>query len=260
MNLVVPIKQVPDTGISLRLAAKGESGQTRKIEEEGLKWVINPYDEFALEEALKLKPLLAGEEGKVFVISLGPAKAKDALLTALAMGADEAFHLQTETPLTDPLLIASLLKKKIAEIPSISLILCGKLAADSNDFAVPQMLAQLLGLPFVTNINSLSCEGGALRLVRECGGGAEEILKAKPPLLLSADKGLNQPRYPSLPGIIKAKKKPFHHWPVAPGEERAILSSLAYPPEKAPPRMIQGSPEEQVKELLRLLREEEKLL
>ena len=152
------------------------------------------------------------------------------------------------------------MKGKIAELPSVSLILCGKLAADSNDFAVPQMLARLLGLPFVTNISRLDYKEGEFQLARECGGGAEEILAARPPLLLSADKGLNQPRCPSLSGIIKAKKKPFHSEAVEPGSGRTALLGLSYPPEKSPPRMIQGSPDEQARELIRALREEEKLL
>ena len=275
MNIAVLIKQVPDTGASLRLAAPegGESGgpqaagqgpPPQKIVEEGLKWVISPYDEFALEEALRLKPLLAGPqgEGKVFAASLGPARAREALLAALAMGADEAFHLLTEAPLDDPLLAASLLKEQIAKLPSVSLVLCGRLSADSNNFAVPQMLAQLLGLPFVTNVSGLSYEAGEFRLVRECGGGAAEELKARPPLLLSADKGLNQPRFPSLQGIIRAKKKPFHaaEAKAPPEGGRTRLLSLSPPPAKAPPRMIQGSPEEQARGLIRILREEEKLL
>ena len=263
MNIAALIKQVPDTGARLRLPPAAGADPAKNIDEEGLKWVISPYDEFALEEALRLKPLFAessGEEAKIFAISLGPARAAEALRSALALGADEAFHLQTEEPVQDPLLAAELLKGKIAELPSVSLILCGKLAADSNDFAVPQMLARLLGLPFVTNISSLSYKGGEFQLARECGGGAEEILAARPPLLLSADKGLNQPRYPSLPGIIKAKKKPFHSEAVQAEGGRTALLGLSYPPEKAPPRMIQGSPDEQVRELIRALREEEKLL
>lgn len=251
MNILVPIKQVPDTGMNLRISDGA-------MEETGLKWVLSPYDEFALEEALKLKSQL---QGKLFVITLGPARAKEALLTALALGADEAFHLLIEKTPQDPLITAELLKEKISEIPDLSLIFCGKLSTDSNNFAVPQMLAALLDLPFVTNVNKLHYQDNHFTLTRECGGAVEEILQAQAPLILSADKGLNEPRYPSLPGIMKARKKPFHSFPVEIKDKENIeLLNLTLPLEKKAAVMISGSAEEQVKELIRVLKEEEKLL
>lgn len=251
MNILVPIKQVPDTGMNLQI-------RDRKIDENSLKWVLSPYDEFALEEALKLKNQL---QGKLFVITLGPARAKEALLTALALGADEAFHLVIDKIPENPLSIAKILKEKISEIPDLSLIFCGKLSTDSNNFAVPQMLASLMNLPFVSNVNKLEQQEKEFTLTRECGEGIEEVLKAKAPLVLSADKGLNTPRYPSLPGIMKAKKKPFHSQTVeAPAKEKVKLMSLNLPPEKKPPQMLSGSTEEQVKELVKILKEKEKVL
>lgn len=251
MNILVPIKQVPDTGMNLRISDGA-------IDETGLKWILSPYDEFALEEALKLKSHF---QGKLFVITLGPARAKEALLTALAMGADEAFHLLIDRMPQDPLTTAELLKEKISEIPDLSLIFCGKLSTDSNNFAVPQMLSALLDLPFVTNVNKLQYQDNCFTLTRECGAGVEEILQAKAPLILSADKGLNEPRYPSLPGIMKARKKPLHTLPVEVKNKKDIeLLALAPPPEKKASVMISGSAEEQVKQLIRVLKEEEKLL
>ena len=157
MNILVPVKQVPDTGMNLRLS-KGE------VDERSLKWVLSPYDEFALEEALKLKKQL---KGHVFVITLGPARAKEVLLTALALGADEAFHLLVEKPLQDPLTTAQLLKEKISEISKFSLIFCGKLSTDFNNFSVPQMLAALLKIPFVTNVSKLLYQEAQFILTRE---------------------------------------------------------------------------------------------
>ncbi len=250
MNILVPIKQVPDTGMNLRITEG-------VIDEAGLKWVLSPYDEFALEEALKLKSQL---QGRLFVITLGPARAKEALLTALALGADEALHLAIEKPPQDPLTTAKLLKEKISEIPDLALIFCGKLSTDSNNFAVPQMLAGLIGWPFVTNISKLQYQEGLFTLTRELGGAVEEVLTAKLPLLLSADKGLNEPRYPSLPGIMKAKKKPLHTVNVSNQEENMKLINISPPPEKQAPVMIPGEPEKQVKELVKLLKEKEKLL
>ena len=251
MNILVPIKQVPDTGMNLQI-------QDEKINETALKWVLSPYDEFALEESLKLKNQF---QGKLFVITLGPARAKEALLTALALGADEAFHLVIEETPQDPLLIAQLLKQQISKISDLSLIFCGKLSADSNNFAVPQMLAGLLNLPFVSNVNKLEYLKGSFTLTRECGASVEETLEAKAPLLLSADKGLNEPRYPSLPGIMKAKKKPLHSIAIEKkGEEKIKLMKLSPPPEKQAPQMLEGSSEEQVKKLIELLQDKEKLL
>ena len=224
MNIIVPIKQVPDTGINLRV-----NDTFTALEERGIKWVLNPYDEFALEEALRLKPLLGGQ---IFVLTLGPDRSKEALLSALALGADEAYHLLLEKPLFDPLQVSTLLAEKIKTL-SFSLVLCGKLATDTNDFAVPQMLAQQLKLPFVTNVSKLSYKDNLFTLTRECGGGVEEVLEGEAPLLISADKGLNEPRYPTLPGIMKAKKKPFHVVPIAEIEEAGIqLFKLEPPPEK----------------------------
>ena len=199
MNIVVPVKQVPDTGMNLPL-------KNGALDEAGLKWVLSPYDEFALEEALKLKTAL---KGNLFVITLGPARAKEALLTALALGADEAFHLLVDKMPQNPLTTARILYETLSKMSDLSLVFCGKLSTDSNNFAVPQMLAGFLNWPFVSNVNKLKYEDNLLSLNRECGGGVEETLKAKLPLLLSADKGLNTPRYPSLPGIMKAKKKAF---------------------------------------------------
>ena len=253
MNIAVPVRQVPDTGRPLKISETKLS-----VDESRIKWILSPYDEFALEEALKLRPLLGG---KVFVLSAGPARVKEALMSALALGADEALHIETEKEWRDPLLLAQTLSKHLKSLPEISLTLCGKLATDINDFAVPQMLAQFLNIPFVTNINALKFENGVFQLTREGGGGVEEILSAPAPLVLSADKGLNQPRYPSLPGIMKARKKPFKTLTESlPEEGIPRFLSLSPPGEKPPPVMIDGSPQEQVKKLFSILREKEKLL
>ena len=249
----MPIKQVPDTGIALRIRedAKG-------LEEGAIKWVLNPYDEFALQEALRLKAELGG---RVLVVTVGPECAKETLLSALALGADEAHHLILPQPLFDPLKTAVLLAEKI-KILSFSLILCGKLATDTNDFAVPQMLAGALGLPFVTNVNRLENKDNHLTLTRECAAGRQEVVESDLPLLVSADKGLNEPRYPTLAGIMKAKTKPFHTEAVEmlQEESRFRLLKLEPPSERPAPQMISGSPDEQVAQLIQILKEKEKLL
>jgi len=250
MNVLVLIKQVPDTGIGLRVLDS-------QLDEVGLKWVLSPYDEFALEEALKLKTSL---QGKVYVLSLGPSRAKESLLSALALGADEAHHLKSNQDLKDPFVVASCLASYLKKIDPLSLILCGKMAADSNDFAVPQMIAQLLSWSFVTNVNALEYKDSSFKITRECGSGVEEVLKAKCPLVLSVDKGLNQPRYPSLPGIMKAKKKPFYESEATNLKENIKLLSLSLPPQKKDPVLFKGTAKEQVDQLIHSLKTKEKIL
>ena len=265
MNIVVLLKQVPDTGLPLRTrplrteplgtepVKTGESSPV--LDEASVKWTVNPYDEFALAEALRLKPLL---KGRVFAFSLGPERAQEVLRGALSLGADEAFHLLCPELLFDPLQTASLLAEKIKPL-SFSLILCGKASADADHFAVPQMLARLLDLPFAVNVGKSVFENGCFTLTREIGGGRKEILEGKAPLLISADKGLSEPRLPSLAGVMKAKTKPLHVFPIKDSEGFVRLSSLRPPPPRPPPIMISGSPDEQVRRLTVFLRDKEKL-
>lgn len=253
MNILVPIKQVPDTGMNLQLS------DDQNIDEKHLKWILSPYDEFALEEAIKLKNQT---QGKLYVVTLGPLRAKETCLTALALGADEALHLCTDKIPQDPMIIAGLLKEHLKKFSTdISLILCGKLSTDSNNHAVAQMLAGLLDWAFVTNINELQYQDpNQFTLKRESGHGAEEILQATGPLVLSADKGLNQPRYPSLIGIMKARKKPIQTINVSVKKASFQLLNLSLPKASAPPKMLEGDACQQVKELVRILKDEEKIL
>lgn len=250
VNIVVCIKQVPDTGVSLKFS-KGV------LDETGLRWVLSPYDEFALEAGLNLKNQGGGQ---LFAVSLGPARVQEALLQALALGADEAFHLKTNQTLYDSFCVAQHLKEAIEKLPSVSLVLSGKTATDTNNFSVPQMLAQLLNFSFVTNVNRLEWVENQFRLQRECAHGGDEEIQAQCPLMLSVDKGLNQPRYPSLAGIMKAKKKPLHSVELQKREVALELISLSPPPPRKEPRLLTGSPDEQVQTLISLLKNEDKLL
>ena len=251
MNSVVLIKQSPDTGTNLRF-------KDNTLNEDSLKWVFSPYDEFALEEALKLKS--GKPDSKVYALSLGPSRVKESLIAALALGADEAFHLKLEDSLIDPLAVATALKKQIETMGDLPLIFCGKLSSDLNNFAVPQMLSRLLDRPFVTNVNHLEFKDGIIHLTRESDSGTLENLKVTGPVVLSADKGLNEPRYPSLPGIMKAKKKPFHEIEIQKPTEAIRLVSLMEPEQRKAAQILSGSADEQAQELVKILREQEKLL
>ena len=198
MKTYVCIKQVPDTETRLQIKPD-KSG----IEESGIKWVMNPYDEYAVEEALKIRE---AKGGTVTVISVGPkSRVTDVLRTAMAMGADDAIVIDTAAFL-DADLTARALANAITKEGAADLIFAGKLAIDDNAASVPQMVAERLNIPHVTVVNKLTL-GDPLTVERESEGGARETYQIKGPCVLAANKGLNTPRYASLPGIMKAKKK-----------------------------------------------------
>lgn len=198
MNIVVPIKYVPETEIRVKLAPDG-----RGLDLSGVKMVINPFDEFAIEEALQLKEKRGA--GSVTVITLGDSEATQGLRTALAMGADAAVRIkEEEVPGCDSLAVAALLASAIKGMPH-DLVLCGKQAVGADRNEVPQMLAALLGLPVVGTVGKLEFGDGVFTAHRQIEG-MTEVITAALPAVISAEKGLNEPRYPSLKGIMKAKR------------------------------------------------------
>ena len=207
MNVIVPIKQVPETEMRVKLAADG-----RSLDLTGVKMVVNPFDEIAIEEALQLKEK-AGE-GSVTVITVGDPDSTQALRTGLAMGADAAVRIKLEEAAgCDSFALASLLAAAIKGRP-YELIICGKQAIGTDNSQVPQMLAVLLGLPVVTTVGKLEIAGGALTAHRQIEGKTE-VIEAALPAVVSAEKGLNEPRYPSLKGIMAAKRAQIEEIPPA---------------------------------------------
>lgn len=257
MKIFVALKQVPDPDTRLQIKAD-RSG----IEEAGIKWIPNPYDEYAVEEAIKIRDAKGG--GTVTVISVGPkARVTDALRTGMAMGADDGIVIDT-TETLDAYWTAKALAETIKKEGAFDLILTGKVAIDDNAASVPQILAEMLGVPHVTVVSKLTA-GGTWVAEREIEGGAREIFEVQGPCVMAANKGLNTPRYASLPGIVKAKKKPLKEIPLADtGVTTANLKTrfkdLQLPPEKPAVKMITGDPAAQAKELVRLLLEEAKVL
>lgn len=257
MRIFVCLKQVPDTETRIKLKAD-QSG----IDETGIKWVMNPYDEFAVEEALKLKE--AAGSGQVTAVSVGPkVRVIEALRTALAMGADDAIVIDSEVTL-DSLWTARALAGAIGKEGGFDLILAGKLAIDDNAASVPQILAEALNVPHVTVVSKLTA-GSPLVAEREIEGGAREVFEVRGPCVVAANKGLNVPRYASLPGIMKAKKKPVKELTLADvgvdsSQIRVRLKDFRLPPEKPPVKMISGDAAAQAKELVRLLMDEAKVL
>ena len=259
MNVLVCIKQVPDTETKIRVAPDG-----RWIDESGVTFILNPYDEFALEEAIRLKEAQGGE---VVVVTAGPERAAQALRTCLAMGADRAVHLKDDAiERADALTVARALAA-VAKATPFDLILTGKYGIGTDNGQVGPMLAELLGVPQVTAVTKLEVAGGRLTAHREIEGAVETV-DASLPALVTADKGLNEPRYPSLKGIMAAKKKPVETrdlastgvTPPTPGQEPLRWVALEPPPPRPAGRTFTGDPAASAREVVRLLREEAKLI
>jgi electron transfer flavoprotein beta subunit len=252
MKIAVCIKRVPDSETRVKITPDGKS-----LDEAGVKFVLNPYDEFAVEEALRRKEQ-AGT-GEVVVVALGPAAAQETIRTALAMGADRGVLLQVDRIAADGLVVARALAAELKD-GGYDLILFGKMAIDDYNHQVGPMVAELLGLPCVTAISHLELANGKGIAEREIEGGIE-VCEFPLPAVLTVDKGLNEPRLPALKGIMAAKKKPLDIKPgaLAPGLGGIEIISLTLPPERKQGKIV-GEGAAAVPELVRLLREEAKVL
>jgi len=249
----VCIKQVADTETRVKVGPDG-----RSLDPTGVTWILNPYDEFALEEALRIKERApAGSAGEVVVISLGGPGVQTALRSALAMGADRAVHLKTDVTGPDALAVARALAAELRGLGA-DLVWFGKQAVDDDQAQVGPMVAELLGLPGVTVVAKLELGDGRATVEREIEGG-REVVELVLPAVLAADKGLNEPRYASLKGIMAAKKKTIEEKPAALGEPRLEVLGLALPAPRKAGRVV-GQGVAAVPELLRLLREEARAL
>lgn len=246
---IVCIKRVPDSEARVRISADGQT-----IDASGVKFAMNPYDEFALEEALQLKEQ-AGE-GSVTALTVGPDGARETLRSALAMGADEGVLLRSDGSI-DGLTVARALADEIST-REYDLVLFGKQAIDDDNMQVPAMVAQVLGLPCATVVVDLKIEAGVGTAKREVEGG-HEIIEFDLPGVVSAQKGLNDPRYPSLKGIMAAKRKPLEEKDVALADPKIELLAMTPPPARPEPQIV-GEGADAVPELVRRLREEAKVL
>ena len=249
LKIAVCLKRVPDTVAKITIGADRKS-----IDESGLKFVPNPYDEFAIEEAIALKEK-AGS-GETVVYGIGTDAAQETLRAALAMGIDRAVLLKSPGS-PDGLEIARVLAAEVKE-GGYDLILCGKLAVDDYNHQVGVMLAELLGLPCISSVAHLTVADGSVEAEREIEGGVE-VATCRLPAVLTCEKGLNNPRLPSLKGIMAAKKKPLETKAVPVGVGSIEVLSLDYPAERKPGKVV-GEGADAVPELLRLLRTEARVL
>jgi electron transfer flavoprotein beta subunit len=249
LKILVCIKRVPDTEARIRIADGGAA-----IDSAGIKYIISPYDEFALETALRLKE--AAASGEVVAMTLGPAAASEQIRTALAMGADRAVLLKGE-PSLDGLATAHALAAAIRE-EAPDLVLLGMKAADDDQQQVGPMLAHLLDFPCIAVVSQIEASGDGIVAHREVEGGVE-IVEAALPAVVTITKGAYEPRYPSLKGIMAAKKKPVVEKDAQLGDSRVRVKSLVPPPDRPQGRIV-GEGADAVPELVRLLREEAKVL
>lgn len=258
MKILVCVKQVPDTNTKVQI-----KGDKSGVETTGVKWVLNPYDEFAVEEAIKLRDANAGSQ--LFVATLGPkARVVESLRTALAMGADEAIVVDAPESV-DNFVTAKALAGMIQKEGPFDMVFTGKLAIDDQQGATTQMLADFAKLPHASVISKFQKSDTVSTLEREIEGGAKEVIEVKGPLVLGANKGLNTPRYASLPGIMKAKKKTVKEYTLADvgvseSDIKVKVSNFSLPADRAPVKMISGESKEQVSALTKLLREEAKVI
>jgi electron transfer flavoprotein beta subunit len=250
VKIAVCIKRVPDMESRFRIAADGKA-----VDETGLKFDMSDFDGYAVEVALQITEKLG--QGEVVVVSLGPDAVQEALRKALSMGAARAIHLKTDRVPADGFVIARALAAELKD-GSYDLIMFGKHAMDSMSGVVGPMTAEHLGLPNVTAASKLDIAGGKGTARRELEGGAE-IVEFSLPAVVSIDEGIARPRYPSLKGIMAAKKKPLESKPAQLDTPRLEVTKVELPPERKGGRIV-GDGVAAVPELIRLLQTEAKVL
>jgi len=258
VEIVVLLKQVPATESMIAVAGDGVS-----IKTDGLKYVINPYDELAVEEALVVRE---AQGGSVTILSVGPAKAAEAIRTGLAMGADKGVLIDPGDLTLDGLNTAKLLAAALKTLPH-DLILAGHRAVDDDNFQVATAVAELLAIPNISMVVKQTIAEGKIRCVCTVEGGTKEV-EASLPAIIATQRGLNNPRYASLPGIMKAKKKPLETKTpgdlglnVADLQPKVTIKALKAPAERKGGRMIQGDTvQAKAAALARALHEEAKVI
>jgi electron transfer flavoprotein beta subunit len=251
MKIVICIKRVPSTETTVRVAADGKA-----LDAAGVEYILSPFDEIALEEGLRLKEKLG--VGEVTALSFGTADTTTTLRTCLAMGADKGILLKDAQAYTrEPFIVASALAKSLKET-GFDIVWFGKQAVDNDNSQVGTMVARLLNIPFIGLVTKFTLNGNIATVQREIDGGSE-VLDVTLPAVFSAQKGLNEPRYPSLKGIMSAKKKPIDEKTPELANATMEIVKLEYPPSRPTGRIV-GKGLECVPDVIKLLHEETKLI
>ncbi|MGC6492748.1 MAG: electron transfer flavoprotein subunit beta/FixA family protein [Myxococcota bacterium] len=261
MNIAVCAKVTPDTTAQIKTMGDGSG-----IETAGIKWVISPYDMFALTEAVNTTK--SQGSGTVHLFTVGDDSDVSALRSGLALGGEDLTLVnKADLPKEDPLAVAKALARAIEAGPDIQMAFCGKQAADDDNVQVPAMVAEFLGWPLVSMISAFSVDGNTFTATRNVGGGVAETVTGSLPAVFTCDKGLNTPGYAKLPQIMKAKRKKVHKKSAADlglsGDDLAAsvsVSGYSAPPARPAGRMIEGDLDSSIAELVNLLRNEAKVL
>ncbi|MGS2775827.1 electron transfer flavoprotein subunit beta/FixA family protein [Robertmurraya sp. GLU-23] len=257
MNIYVLLKRTFDTEEKITIAGG-------RINEDGAEFIINPYDEYAVEEAIQVRDAHGGE---VTVISVGSEESEKQLRTALAMGADKAVlvNIEDDVEASDQYTTAKIIAQYLKD-QEVDLIIAGNVAIDGGSGQVGPRVAELLEIPYVTTITNLDIQGTKATVVRDVEGDSE-VIETSLPLLVTAQQGLNEPRYPSLPGIMKAKKKPLEQLELDDldleeddVEAKTKTIEIYLPPKKEAGKVLTGDLNDQVKELVTLLHTEAKVV
>jgi len=249
VNIAVCVKQVPDTEARIKI-----NEDKKSIDESEINFILNPYDEFAVEEALKIKET---NDGEVTIISLGPDRISAAIRNALAMGADKAIHVKSDSIPVDPIVTATAIAEVLKE-GSFDIILLGKQAIDDDNAQMGPILSEMMDIPAINVITKLDVQGDEVVAERQIEGGVEKT-EAKLPVILTAQRGLNEPRYASLKGIMAAKKIQIEEKTISLKDDKIEIVEYSYPPQK-PEGKIVGEGADAVPELVRLLKEEAKVI
>lgn len=257
MQIYVCVKHVPDTAANIKVS--GATG----FDDKAIKFVVNPYDEYALEEAVQ-RVEKAGE-GEVVVVTVGQEAAISSMRSALAMGAHRGILVKVDSQFLDSTSTALALKAAIEQDGAPDMVFTGKAAVDTEGFQTPYRLAAYMNLPVVNEVSRLEISEGKVIAEREIGGGAREVLEVPVPCVIGATKGLNEPRYPKFPDIMKAKKKAVKSIDITQlgvdlSTENTELLKLEAVPARSAAKIIEGGTRERVVELVRILKDEEKVL
>ncbi|MBW2633547.1 MAG: electron transfer flavoprotein subunit beta/FixA family protein [Deltaproteobacteria bacterium] len=252
MQVYVCIKHVPDTAANINVVAPAGF-------DESVKFVVNPYDEYGLEEALQI--VTKAGDGEVVVVTVGKESALSTIRTALAVGATRGILVKTDAQFLDSALTSRVLQKVIQQDGTPDLVFTGKQSVDSEGMQTPYRLAAAFDMPVVTEVVGVELGEGSAMLERETGGGVREVLEVKLPCVIGATKGLNEPRYPKLPDILKAKKKEVKQVDIADlGLENTSGNSeiieLTKIPERSGATMLEGNPREASEKLVAILKAE----
>lgn len=250
MKILVALKQVPDTETKIKINSEGTA-----LDLSDVKWVTSPYDEYALEEAMRLKE---SQGATVSAIAVGDDRVRDVLRNALALGADEALHVSTSEKCEDPFVVATYLANAVRD-RGFDLLFFGNKGSGGDHAAVGPMVAELLGIAQANVVVKLTLEQGRFIAERQVESGLE-VVEGNLPAVITTQKGLNDPRYPNLKGIMAAKKKEIMALPLTESLSPSLQTlKLTLPPPRAEGRQLSGTPQEQAQALFAALQNEAKI-